>query len=90
MFISPLPKREVDVPIRPGVLGGMIELDVQLADILKHDAPGFIALPRLECDATDDALTAFNPQAKLLAKLDATDEALQADAAQLLYDEYPE
>ena len=42
------------------------------------------ALPKLEWDATEDALTAFNPQAKLLAKLDATDEALQADAAQLL------
>ena len=62
----------------------MIGLAVQVADMLKQDAPGFIALPRFEWDATDDAFTAFNPQAKLLAKLDATDEALQADAAQLL------
>ena len=68
----------------------MIELVVQLEDMLKHDAPGFIALPRFEWGATEDAFTAFNPQAKLLAKFDATDEALQADAAQLLYDEYPE
>ena len=67
-----------------------MELVVQFGDMLKHDAPGFIALPRFECDATEDALTAFKPQAKLLAKFDATDEALQADAAQLLYDEYPE
>ena len=70
--------------MRPGVVGGMIEFAVQLADMLKQDAPGFIALPKLEWDATDDALTAFSPQAKLLAKLEATDEALQAEAAQLL------
>ena len=83
-MISPLPNKDEDVPMRLGVLGGMIEFAEQLADILKHDVPGFIALPKLECDATDDALTAFNPHAKLLAKFEATDEALQADAAQLL------
>ena len=84
VLISPLPNNDEEVPMRLGVLGGMIAFAEQLADILKHDGPGFIALPKLECDATDDALTAFNPQAKLLAKLDATDEALQAEAAQLL------
>ena len=84
VLISPFPNSDEDVPMRPGVVGGMIEFAVQLADMLKQDAPGFIALPKLEWDATDDALTAFNPHAKLLAKLEATDEALQAEAAQLL------
>lgn len=83
-LISPFPNNDEDVPMRPGVVGVIIGLAEQVAAILKQDAPGFIALPILEWDATDDALTAFNPQAKLLAKLDATDEALHADAAQLL------
>ena len=84
-LISPHPKREAELPMRPGAVGAIIAFDAQLAGILKHDAPaGFIALPRLECDATEDAFTAFNPQAKLFAKLEATDDALQADAAQLL------
>ena len=84
-MISPLPKSDADAPISPpGVVGEIMEFDVQLAAILKQDAPVFMALPRFECGATEEALTAFNPQAKLFAKLDATEEALQADAAQLL------
>ena len=47
-LISPFPNNDEDVPMRPGVVGGIIGLAVQVVDILKQDAPGFIALPKLE------------------------------------------
>ena len=72
------------------MVGDIIELEVPFAGMLKHDVPEFIALPRFVGVATDEALTALSPQANPFAKFDATDGTLQADAAQLLYDEYPE
>ena len=89
MLTSPLPIIVEELPKRPWVDGEIIEFVGQLVFTLKQPVPVLIAPTKSDGVPTDVTLAAFSPQANPLAKLDATDGTLHAEAAQLLYDEYP-